>query len=96
MAPSAKLFRHASVQVESYFSSRFSGFRRTTSTDQSRVQDLRVISPNGNYSDGLGDKTKKPLFSSGKPFSQTDTIDRMLIQMEVMEVATESRMNLAA
>jgi hypothetical protein len=74
MAPSAKAFNYTSGHVTSYLnllSSRFTGFRRTRSIDGESAPEETELQPR-----------EKRLLPNGQPFSQTNTIDRMLIQMK--------------
>ncbi|KAF2115746.1 hypothetical protein BDV96DRAFT_574401 [Lophiotrema nucula] len=68
MAPCAKALKHASTNLSSYLGSRMSGFKRTSSTDPSSKEE-KELQP-----------MARRILPNGQPFSQTDTIDRMLMQ----------------
>jgi len=83
MAPSAKAFHHVfghtTYGVTSYLSSRFTGFRRTRSIEDS-------LKDEGEFK-----CLERRILPNGQPFSQTDTIDRMLTEIPPEALQTNSK-----
>jgi hypothetical protein len=79
MAPFAKAFSHVSGNIKTYLGTRFSGFRRTAPIDASleEEKELKVMA--------------RRVLPNGQPFSQTVTIDRMLMQFPSESAKSEVR-----